>query len=126
MAVGPQPEEVGGDPGQLHDQHPDILGPLGDLDAQQLFHRQAEAEVVHFPGQVVHPVHQGQALVIGAVLAHLLNAAVEKTDVRVGALDELAVQLHQDPKDPVGAGVGRAHVQQHGFGALHGSGLIHG
>jgi hypothetical protein len=26
----------------------------------------------------------------------------------------------------VGAGVGWAHVQQHGFGALHGSGLIHG
>ena len=40
-------------------------------------------------------------------------------------VDELAVQFHQDPKDPVGAGVGRPHVQQHGLGALHGSGLIH-
>ena len=125
VAVGPQPEEMGGDPGQLRQQHPDVLGPFGDFHPQELFHRQAEAEVVDLAGQVVQTVHQGHALVVGAVFAHLFDAPVEEADIGIGLEDELAVQLHQDPQHPVGAGVRGPHVEQHGFGACHGLSLIH-
>ena len=125
VAVGSQPEEVGGDPGQLRQHHPDVLGPLGNFHPQELFHRQAEAEVVDLPGQIVQAVHQGHALVVSAVFAHLLDAPVQKADIGVGLEDELAVQLHQDPQHPVGAGVRGPHVELHGFGAWHGLRLIH-
>ncbi len=124
--LGAQPEDVGGDAGELRHDHPDVLGPFGHLDAQELFHRQAVPEIVRLTGQVVDPVHEGQALVVGAGFAHLLDAPMEVADVRVGPEDEFAVQFHFYPEDAVGAGVLRPHVQDHGFGLGYGFSCFHG
>jgi len=118
MTVGAQPEEVRGDAGQLHQHHPDVLGPLGHFDAQQLFHGQAEAEEIGLPGQIVQAVHQGHAPMVSAVFAHFLDAPVQVADIRVSPQNEFAVQLQQDPEHPVGAGMRRPQVEEHGFGAL--------
>jgi hypothetical protein len=123
--MGAQPEDVGGDAGEFGHDHPDVLSPLGHLDAEQLFHRQAEAEVIHLTGQIIHPVHEGQALVVGAVFAQLLNAAVEIADIRFSPDHDLAVQLHQHPENTVGAGVLGAHVQDHDFRLGDGFNLFH-
>ena len=50
---------------------------------------------------VVEPVEIGVGLQVGLVLDQLLGAAVEQPDVRIDALDNLAVELQHEPQHPV-------------------------
>ncbi len=51
---------------------------------------------------IVEPVEIGDVLEVGARLHQLLSAAVQEADVRVDALDDLAVQLQHQAQDAVG------------------------
>jgi hypothetical protein len=61
-------------------------------------------------GDIVQPVHVGQRLQIGLVLGQLLGGAVQQADMRVGALDHLAVQLQHQPQHAVRGRMLRAKI----------------
>src|SRR5207247_10433077 len=83
----------------------------------QLFHGQGVAEVHVHPRQVVHAVGVGDVLDGRHVFADLLGAAVQVAHVRHHLGDQLAVGAHHQAENAVGAGVLRAHVDEHPVGA---------
>ena len=113
--AGPVPDQVAGDPGQLAHDHPQVLRPRRDLDAQQPLRRQGEAEVVAERREVVHPVRVGDALLVVVPLEVLLEAGVQEADVRPAAAHDLAVQVQHQAEHAVGGGVLGPHVQLHGL-----------
>jgi hypothetical protein len=113
QAGGGQPDEVGGDPVELHHQHPQRLGARRRLDAEQLLHRQAVGGLVEDRREVVHPRHEGDALDPGAVLDRLLDAGVEVADDRLAGDHLLAAELDHQPQHAVGGRVLRADVDDH-------------
>jgi hypothetical protein len=50
---------------------------------------------------VVEPVEIGQRLQIGLVLDQLLGAAMQQADMRIDALDDLAVELQHQAQHAV-------------------------
>ena len=61
---------------------------------------------------IVEPVEIGDGLQIGLVLDQLLGAAVQKADMRIDALDDLAVELEHEPKHAVRRRVLRPEVDR--------------
>ena len=59
---------------------------------------------------VVEPVEIRQVLQVGAALHQLLGAAVQQADVRVAALDDLAVELEHQPQNAMRRRVLRPEV----------------
>ena len=90
---------------------PDVLGPLGDLDPCQLFHRQHVAVVVKHTGKVVHAARVGHELLVEPIFPHLFVAAVTVANDRVGLDDEFTVQVQHNPQHTVSAWVLRPKVQ---------------
>ena len=80
--------------------------------AEQLLDRQHVGVLVAHHRDVVEPVHVRQVLQVGAVLGELLGRAVQQADVRVGALDHLAVELEHQAQHAVRRRVLRAEVQR--------------
>ena len=109
--VRAQPQQVAGDAVQLREDHADALRARRRFHVQQLLHRQAVAQSVGDRRHVVHAVHVGIELRVGAVLGDLLHAAVQVADDALGPQDLLAVQLEDDAQHPVRGGVLRAHVE---------------
>jgi hypothetical protein len=102
--------EVVQDPGDLAEQSPDVLGALGDLNVQQLLDSEREALLVGHHRDVVQTVEVGQRLQICPVLDELLGAAVQQSDVGVGAHNLLAIELQNQPQHAVGGGMLGAEV----------------
>ena len=61
---------------------------------------------------VIEPVEIGQRLQVGLVLDQLLGAAVEQADMRIDALDDLAVELHDQAQHAVRRRMLRAEVDR--------------
>ncbi|WP_370518502.1 hypothetical protein [Nostocoides sp. HKS02] len=103
---------MGRDAVELHEQHPDDTGPLGDLvgDAEQLLDGEAERGLVEERGEVVHPRAERHALGPGAELHVLLDAGVEVTDARTGLGHGLTVELEDESQHAVGRRVLGTHV----------------
>ena len=59
---------------------------------------------------IVEPVEIGQRLQIGLVLDQLLGAAMEQPDMRIDALDHLAVELEHEAQHAVGRRVLRPEI----------------
>jgi hypothetical protein len=110
--------EVVADPGDLAHDHPDVLASLGDLDAEQLLHHRAVAEVVDERGDVVEPVGVGDRVVVRARLAVLLEGPVQVADLHVGLHHRLAVKLREDAHDAVHRGMSRPDVDVEVLAAL--------
>ena len=51
---------------------------------------------------IVEPVEVGQRLQVRFVLDQLFRATVQKSDMRIDALDDLAIELDYEPQDTVG------------------------
>ena len=100
------------DAGQLRHHRSDVLGAERDLEAEQLLDREHEAVLHAHRRAVIEPVEVRQRLGVGLVLDQLLGAAVEQADVRVDALDDLAVELHDQPQHAVRRRVLRAEVDR--------------
>ena len=103
-------EQMIEDAGDLVEQHPDVLRADRHLDAQQLLHRQHEAVLLHQHRAVVETVEVGDRLQIGADLDELLGAAMQQADMRIGALDHLAVHLEQKAQHTMGRRVLRPEI----------------
>ena len=110
--VGTDIEHVVADPRQLREQHAQILRPLGHFDVEQLFDREDVAVFLRQRRTVVEPVEIRQRLQIGLVLDQLFGAAVEQSDMRIDAFDDLAVELHHHPQHAVRRRVLRPEVDR--------------
>ena len=116
-AAGADSHQVGRDAVELHHQHANVIGALGDLilDAEQPLDRQAVGHLVEEGHQIVHAGDEGGALHPGAVLGVLLDAGVQEADTRTNLRHGLAVALHHHPQHAMGRGVLRAHVDDEGL-----------
>ena len=94
----------------LREHHADILRALGNLDVRQLLDGQHIAVLHAHRRHVIEAVHVRQRLEVGLRLAQLFRAAVEQADVRIAPLDDLAVELHDQPQHAVRRGVLRPEV----------------
>ena len=103
-------------------QHANKLAALGKLDAQQLFHRQAEGVLLIHRRDIIEPVEIGHRLHIGLVLDQLFGAAVQQPDMRIDALDDLAVEFQHQAQHAMRGRMLRpeidGEVAQRGFGHL--------
>ncbi len=61
---------------------------------------------------VIEPVEIGQRLQIGLVLDQLLGAAVQQADMRIDALDNLAIKLQHQAQHTVRGRVLRAEIDR--------------
>ncbi len=126
QGLGPQPEEMPDDPLHLGHDRPDIFGPLGDLQVQQLLHRPDVGVVVRHRADVIQPVRVGNDLHVGQPFGQLFHPPVQIAQIGRRLDDPFAVQFEHDPQHPVGRRVLRPHVQQQLFGpAGRGAGLGH-
>ena len=66
-----------------------VLGSLGNLDVQQLLQRQRVHLLVAHHAHVVQAVHVRQCLHVSLVLAELLGASVQQTNMRIGSSHNL-------------------------------------
>jgi hypothetical protein len=103
--VGQDGHEMVQNPGNLAEQGTDVLGTDGDVDVQQLLNSEREALLVGHHGNIVEAVEVGQGLQVCAVLDELLSAAVQQSNVGVGAHDLLAVELQNQTQHAVGGRV---------------------
>ena len=97
-AAAPGAEQVIADPGQLGDDHPDVLAPRRQLDVQQLLDRMVPGHLVHRRADVVLAVDDRHVLVEVQVLAELLEPRMQVADVGRCLDDPLAVELEDQPQ----------------------------
>src|SRR5271166_1647529 len=81
------------DPGQLRDDHANVLAPRGQLDAQQLLNGAMPGHLIQGRADVVLAVGDRHILVVVEMLAQLLEARVQITNIGRGLEDSLAVEL---------------------------------
>ncbi len=89
----------------------DVLRAQRHFDAEQLLDRHHVGVLVAHHRHVVEAVHVGNRLQVGLLLGQLLGGAVQQADVRIGALDDFAVQLQHQAQHAVRGRVLRAEVQ---------------
>ena len=91
-------QQVVADAGQFADQYADVLATRSQLDAQQRLDRVMPGHVVGHRRNVVHAVGDRYVLVVIQMLADLLEARVQVTDVGNGIDNPLAVQFQNNPQ----------------------------
>ena len=116
-------EEMREQPADLAIEHADELGALRHLDAEQLLDGEAEGVLLVHRRDVVEPVEIGDRLQIGLVLDQLLGAAMQQADMRIDALDDLAVELQHQAQHAMRRRMLRPEIDGEvadvGFGHVH-------
>ena len=79
---------------------------------QQVLDREHVGVLLRHRRDVVEAIEVADALDVGPVLDQLLGAAMEQADVRVGALDDLAVELEHEAQHAVRRRVLRPEVHR--------------
>ena len=102
-------------------EHADQLAAARHGDAEQLLDRQREGVLLVHRRDVVEPVEIRHRLQVGLVLDQLLGAAMQQPDMRIDALDDLAVELQHQAQHTVRRRVLRPEVDVEGadFGFGH-------
>merc|ERR1712110_1216999 len=88
----------------LSEEHPDILGPEGHVDVEQLLNSQRIGLLIAHHGHIVKSIKVGESLQICLVLYKLLSASVKKANVGVSSCHCLTIQLKDQPEHTVAAG----------------------
>src|SRR6185369_14635767 len=91
----------------------DVLRALGSLDSAEALDALAEDHVVDLRRRVVETVGVRDRLRPRALLAHLLEAAVQVAERRVHRNNVLAVEAKVELDGPVACRMRRAHLQLH-------------
>ena len=94
-------EDVREQPPDLAIEHADELRAARHLQAEQLLRREAERMLLVHRRDVVEPVEIRDRLQIGLLLDQLLGAAMQQPDMRIDALDHLAVELQHEAQHAV-------------------------
>ena len=121
IAVRAQPHQVVQQTRDFREHHADVLGANRHLDAQQLFDGQAVRVLIAHHRHIVQPVHIRQRLDVGLGFGQLFGRAVQQTDVRVGTLDHLAVELQHQTQHTVRSRVLGSEIQGVVLDFSHGS-----
>ena len=79
------------DAAELRQDHANILGALGDFDAEHLLDRHGICDAVHHRGHVVQPIGERNHLPIHVRFRHLLETAMQISNLGIGIDDPLAV-----------------------------------
>ena len=103
-------EQVRQDAADFGIEHADELAAARHLDAQQLLDRQAEGMLLVHRRDIIEPVEIGDRLQVGLVLDQLLGAAMQQADMRIDALDDLAVELEHEAQNAVRRRMLRAEI----------------
>ncbi len=94
-------EDVDEDAPDLAKEHADVLRAARNLDAEQPLRREAEGVLLVHRRDVIEPVEIGNCLQVGLVFDQLLGAAMKEADMRIDALDDLAVEFEHEAQDAV-------------------------
>ncbi len=108
-------QQVVEDARDLGEQHADVLAALGRGDAQQLLDGERIGMLLVHRRDVVEPVEVRDRLQVALVLDQLLGAAMQQADMRIAALDDLAVHLDDEAQHAVGRRVLRPEVHRQGL-----------
>ncbi len=100
------------DAADFAEQHPDQLGANRHRHLDQLFDGQAEGVFLVHRRHIVEPIEIGDVLEVGARLHQLFGAAVQQADMRIDALDDLAVQFQHQAQHAVRGRVLRAEIER--------------
>ena len=103
-------EEMRQQPADLAIEHADDLRAPRHGEAEQLFRRQAERMLLIHRRDVIEPVEIRDRLQIGLVLDQLFGAAMQQPDMRIDALDHLAIELKNKTQHAVGRGMLRPEI----------------
>ena len=90
---------------------------------EELLDRKAEGVLLVHRRDIVEPVEIRHRLQVGLVLDQLLGAAVEKPDMRIDPLDDLAVELQHKPQHAVRGRMLRPEVDREVSDVVLGHGL---
>ncbi len=125
--MGPEPDQVRGDPRDLEEDDPEGLCAIRHLGSEDLLDRADVRHVVSERRHVVHPVGHRERLGVRLRLHDLFHARVEVAHHGLQAHDGLAVQFDDQPQHSVRGGVLRPHVDGDGleFGRDLGRGGVH-
>jgi hypothetical protein len=110
--VRAQPQQMVHQPRDLVEHHADVLRAHRHFDPEQLLDRHHIRVLVAHHRHVVEPVHVRHRLQVSARLGELLGRAVQQPDVRVGALNHLAVELEHQPQHTMRRRVLRAKIER--------------
>src|SRR5688572_11851742 len=99
-------------PRNLVEHHANVLGAHRHLHAEQSLDRQHISVLVAHHRHVIEPVHIGERLDERLVLGELLGGAMQKTDMRIGALDHFSIELEHEPQHAVGRRMLRPEVHR--------------
>src|SRR5207237_6697577 len=108
-----EPDEVRDDPGQFAGDDTQNFASLGHIDSEQAFSAERERDVVADRVQVVFAVGPADDLIVLAVLADLLEAAMQIADVWNAPHDRLSIELQNEAKNAVRRRMLRAEVDEH-------------
>ena len=114
-----EPEQVVQDAGDLVEQDTDVLCPDRRRDAEQLFDHQNVAVLVAYHRDIVQPVHVADALVVRFGLCQFFGGTVQQADVRIGAMDDFAVHLENQPQDSMCRRVLRPEIHRKSLDLRH-------
>ena len=89
---------------------------------EELLGGEAECMLLIYRRDVVEPVEIGQGLQIVLVLYELLGPAMEQADMRIDALDDLAIEFKHEPQDTMRGRMLRSEID----GEVANCGLGHG
>ncbi len=105
-------QHVIADAGQLGEKDAQILRADRHFEVQQLLDREHIAMLLRKRRAIIEPVEIRQRLQIGLILDQLLGATMQQADMRIAALDDLAIQLHDEAQHAVRRGMLRAEVDR--------------
>ena len=106
-------ERVAGDAVELPGEDTDVLRAARHLEVEQLFRGQDRQGLAEHRGDVLERIAVADGVVPVAVLADLLDAAVQVAEHGVEVDDALTVDLEDDPEHAVRGGMLRAEVDEH-------------
>ena len=108
--VGEHAHQVVDDARQFEQDDPQGDATLGDADPEHALGRLAEADVVHHRAAVVEAVGEGQHHLVGALLDHLLETAVQIAHLADRGDDALALDRGAQAQGAVGGRVARPDI----------------
>ena len=121
--VRAQPQQMVQQARDLVEHHADVLCTNRHVDAEQLLDRHHVRVLVAHHRHVVQAVHVRHRLQERAGLGELLGRAVQQPDVRIRALDHLAIELEYKAQHAVGRRMLRPEIQRVVLDICHGAAL---
>ncbi len=119
QSVRAQPQQVIQQTGDFIEHYADILSTQRHLYTSQLFDRQHIGVLVAHHRDVIQPVHVGQGLQERLVLGEFLGGTMQQSNVRIGTLDDLAIQFQNQTQHAMGCRMLRPKIHGVVFNFRH-------